>query len=74
MATIKKELIGLMISVPPSIQSQLGGTISIIANSDFWVRWDTLIDVSGYCWSYNVETMLIVYRIWFHVSAQTTQK
>ena len=43
--TIKKELIGLMISVPPSIQSQLGETISVIADSDFWTRWDTLVDV-----------------------------
>jgi exportin-2 (importin alpha re-exporter) len=45
-ATIKKELIGLMISVPATIQSQLGETISLIADSDFWTRWDTLIDVS----------------------------
>ncbi|TVY93759.1 Importin alpha re-exporter [Lachnellula willkommii] len=42
--TIKKELIGLMISVPPSIQSQLGESISVIADSDFWERWDTLVD------------------------------
>ncbi|TVY84129.1 Importin alpha re-exporter, partial [Lachnellula suecica] len=42
--TIKKELIGLMISVPPSIQSQLGESISVIADSDFWTRWDTLVD------------------------------
>ncbi|TAQ83709.1 hypothetical protein B7494_g7965 [Chlorociboria aeruginascens] len=42
--TIKKELIGLMISVPPSIQTQLGETISVIADSDFWQRWDTLVD------------------------------
>lgn len=41
---IKKELIGLMISVPTNIQSQLGETISIIADSDFWTRWDTLVD------------------------------
>jgi exportin-2 (importin alpha re-exporter) len=44
--TIKKELIGLMISVPPSLQAQLGETISVIADSDFWTRWDTLVDVS----------------------------
>lgn len=44
--TIKKELIGLMISVPANIQSQLGEAISVIADSDFWVRWDTLVDVS----------------------------
>ncbi|KAN0103021.1 Cse1 domain containing protein [Hyaloscypha variabilis] len=42
--TIKKELIGLMISVPPSIQAQLGETISVIADSDFWSRWETLVD------------------------------
>ncbi|CRK34480.1 hypothetical protein BN1708_019493, partial [Verticillium longisporum] len=40
--TIKQQLIGLMIACPPSIQSQLGETISIIADSDFWQRWDTL--------------------------------
>ncbi len=44
--TIKTELIGLMISVPATIQSQLGETISVIADSDFWIRWDTLVDVS----------------------------
>lgn len=43
---IKKELIGLMISVPPSIQSQLGDAIGVIADSDFWERWETLVDVS----------------------------
>lgn len=42
--TIKTELIGLMISQPPSIQSQLGEAISLIADSDFWDRWDTLVD------------------------------
>lgn len=41
--TIKKELVGLMISAPPSIQAQLGDAISIIADSDFWERWDTLV-------------------------------
>ena len=45
MATIKQELIGLMIAVPPTIQSQLGDAIGIIAESDFWERWDTLVDV-----------------------------
>ena len=44
--TIKLELIGLMTSVPPNIQSQLGEAIGIIADSDFWERWDTLVDVS----------------------------
>jgi exportin-2 (importin alpha re-exporter) len=41
-ATIKQELVGLMIASPPSIQSQLGEAISLIADSDFWRRWDTL--------------------------------
>ncbi|KKF93943.1 Importin alpha re-exporter [Ceratocystis fimbriata CBS 114723] len=40
--TIKQELIGLMITCPAAIQSQLGEAISIIADSDFWERWDTL--------------------------------
>ncbi|CAK7226235.1 importin-alpha export receptor [Sporothrix curviconia] len=43
-STIKQELVGLMISSPASIQTQLGEAISIIADSDFWERWDTLID------------------------------
>ncbi|KAK5165310.1 hypothetical protein LTR04_001408 [Oleoguttula sp. CCFEE 6159] len=41
---IKQELIGLMIAVPSTIQSQLGEAISVIADSDFWERWDTLVD------------------------------
>ena len=44
-AAIKQELNGLMISVPPAIQSQLGDAIGVIADSDFWERWDTLVDV-----------------------------
>ncbi|KJZ80577.1 hypothetical protein HIM_00427 [Hirsutella minnesotensis 3608] len=39
---IKDRLIGLMISCPSSVQSQLGEAISVIADSDFWRRWDTL--------------------------------
>lgn len=42
--TIKSELIGLMTSVQPTIQSQLGESISLIAESDFWEKWDTLVD------------------------------
>lgn len=34
-----------MISSPPTIQTQLGEAISIIADSDFWERWDTLVKV-----------------------------
>ena len=45
-ATIKQDLIRLMISVEPNLQSQLGEAISLIADSDFWQRWDTLVDVS----------------------------
>ena len=41
---IKTEIIGLMISVPPGIQTQLGEAVSVIADSDFWQRWDTLVD------------------------------
>ncbi|KAL9128218.1 MAG: hypothetical protein Q9217_003064 [Psora testacea] len=41
---IKGELVGLMISVPSNIQYQLGDAIGVIADSDFWERWDTLID------------------------------
>jgi exportin-2 (importin alpha re-exporter) len=44
--TLKRELISLMISVPPGIQSQLGEAVSVIADSDFWENWDTLVDVS----------------------------
>ena len=44
MVAIKRELIGLMVSVPPNLQSQLGEAISAIAESDFWQRWDTLVD------------------------------
>ncbi|KAJ5669316.1 hypothetical protein N7462_010386 [Penicillium macrosclerotiorum] len=43
-ATIKRELINLMISMPPAIQTQLGEAVSVIADSDFWERWDTLVD------------------------------
>ncbi|KAF7545040.1 hypothetical protein G7046_g9652 [Stylonectria norvegica] len=39
---IKERLIGLMISCPSNIQTQLGEAISVIADSDFWRRWDTL--------------------------------
>ncbi|KAI9661949.1 MAG: importin-alpha export receptor [Bathelium mastoideum] len=41
---IKQQLIGLMITVPASIQAQLGDAVSVIADSDFWERWDTLVD------------------------------
>jgi exportin-2 (importin alpha re-exporter) len=34
-----------MIACPPAIQSQLGEAISLIADSDFWERWDTLVSV-----------------------------
>lgn len=43
--TIKEQLIGLMISSPPNVQTQLGEAISVIAASDFWRRWDTLTQV-----------------------------
>lgn len=34
-----------MIMSPSSVQTQLGDAISVIADSDFWERWDTLIEV-----------------------------
>ena len=34
-----------MVSMPPGIQAQLGDAISVIADSDFYERWDTLVDV-----------------------------
>lgn len=34
-----------MIMSPSSVQTQLGEAISVIADSDFWERWDTLIEV-----------------------------
>lgn len=43
--TVKQELIGLMISQPPSIQPQLGEAISTIAESDFYERWEGLVPV-----------------------------
>lgn len=43
---IKERLIGLMIASPANIQSQLGEAVSIIADSDFWERWDTLTQVA----------------------------
>ncbi|KAF2861245.1 Cse1-domain-containing protein [Piedraia hortae CBS 480.64] len=42
--TIKAELVGLMVRVPPNIQSQLGDATGVIADSDFYQRWDTLVD------------------------------
>ncbi len=42
---IRQELIGLMVSVPANIQYQLGNAIGGIANSDFWEKWNTLVDV-----------------------------
>ncbi|RMZ91966.1 hypothetical protein DV736_g779, partial [Chaetothyriales sp. CBS 134916] len=42
-SAIKRLVIEYMISVPAGIQTQLGEAISIIADSDFWQRWDTLV-------------------------------
>lgn len=33
-----------MVSVPSGIQAQLGEAISVIADSDFWERWPSLVD------------------------------
>ena len=43
-AAIKSEIVGLMAAVPGKIRAQLGEAISIIADSDFWERWSTLMD------------------------------
>lgn len=43
-STIKTELVGLMVSVPGNIQDVLGEAISTIADSDYWERWQTLMD------------------------------
>lgn len=44
-----------MVSVPAGIQTQLGEAVSVIADSDFWERWDNLVDVSlilrETCWT-----------------------
>lgn len=54
--TIKGELISLMISVPAGIQAQLGEAVSAIADSDFWERWNTLVDVCA---------VIILYLLWY---------
>jgi len=41
---IKSQIVGLMAAVPGKIRAQLGEAISIIADSDFWERWGTLMD------------------------------
>ena len=45
---IKQEIIGLMTTVPPAIQNQIGDAISVIAQSDFYERWETLVDVRNH--------------------------
>lgn len=56
---IKQALIGLMISSPPNIQYQLGDAIGVIADSDFWERWDTLVDVQGQAYTIqNVQELI----------------
>ncbi|KAK6529632.1 importin-alpha export receptor [Arthrobotrys megalospora] len=40
---IKAELLGVMIQVPPNLQVQIGEAISVIADSDFYKKWDTLV-------------------------------
>lgn len=56
-AAVKQEIVGLMITAPPALQVQLGEAISIIAESDFWERWDTLIDVN------NPQSQYLVYDL-----------
>ena len=33
-----------MVKVPSTLQAQLGDAISVIADSDFYQNWDTLVD------------------------------
>lgn len=56
---IKERLIGLMISSPANIQAQLGDAISVIADSDFWRRWDTLTQVRGQDFEANILVLTI---------------
>ncbi|KAK9452092.1 Cse1-domain-containing protein [Limtongia smithiae] len=42
--SLKADIVGLMITVPPSLQVQLGEAISIMADSDFPDRWQRLLD------------------------------
>jgi exportin-2 (importin alpha re-exporter) len=42
---VKQELVGLMVSVAPGLQAVLGEAISTIAESDFYERWESLVDV-----------------------------
>ena len=55
MQVIKERLVGLMIAAPSNIQAQLGEAISVIADSDFWRRWDTLtaVSLSSKSWLYT---------------------
>ncbi|KAF3132818.1 importin-alpha export receptor [Orbilia oligospora] len=41
---IKSELLGVMIQVPPNLQVQIGEAISVIADSDFYKKWETLVE------------------------------
>lgn len=43
---LKEEIVGLLITVPPPLQVQLGEAVSIMAESDFPARWDSLVDVN----------------------------
>ncbi|KAK6354172.1 importin-alpha export receptor [Orbilia blumenaviensis] len=42
-SAIKSELLGVMIQVPSNLQIQIGEAISVIADSDFYKKWDTLV-------------------------------
>lgn len=66
-----------MILSPPNIQTQLGEAISVIADSDFWKRWDTLIQVcwsSGTTWLYALKTKLLSSRTLSAESRRMTTK
>ena len=43
-AAIKENIVSLMIAVPPALQMQLSEAVTIIADNDFPVQWQSLID------------------------------
>ena len=49
-----------MTSAKPNIQFQLGEAIAVIADSDFWERWETLVDV---CWGITIPIGQLAYAM-----------
>ena len=53
-----------MINVPANIQYQLGDAVGVIADSDFWRRWETLVDVCTHI-AVLVQATDSTSRIWY---------